>query len=180
MAEISYIGKESIHWTSPEDIYRQSLAYNISFYNFSALRWCESRTRVVETILGNLNLDGFPGLAICNMVLMTQGGSLHSSQSTTWSKVTNRYTDDHSGPTQPFCFSLSTVLNKLHAIFNTLSNRLCVRGFCSTVGSCKCSEYFQGGQTIRRMFGKSGVLHAFSTYEIFNLWRVFNQEVTPF
>lgn len=35
-------------------------------------------------------------------------------------------------------FTLSTAFNKVHEIFNTLFLR---RGFCPTVGSCKCSEH---------------------------------------
>ena len=42
-------------------MYRRSSTYDGPTYDFSTLRWCDSDTHSVETVLRILNFDFFPG-----------------------------------------------------------------------------------------------------------------------
>ena len=57
-------------WNRPHFIlYRWSPTNDGPTYDSSTLRWCDSDTHSVETVIRILNFDFFPGQAICGTIL---------------------------------------------------------------------------------------------------------------
>ena len=120
---IHYIIRYIITYTLYVILYRRSSTYGDSTHDFLTLRWCESNTHSVETLLRILNFDLSPGwqyMVHYSLLMLGSGSELHLLVSHTIRRVNNGYTYNHSVPRQPFSFSLSVQYSINYETLNTL------------------------------------------------------------